>query len=445
MRRLLLIAAIVALLAAGAAIVGSQVLQRWLAELPPITQATKPPAFPSQPPSSRPLPSSPPAVTLAGEPLDASSLDFGASSLAVGPGGFVAAGGRTCPGTAGEPPCFASLWRSDDGRAWTQIPRSSVLELGPVDIALRSNGPDTGVVDIAAGPGGYVAIGISYEHPGSLATVWTSSDGATWTAVPGGPLWETARLRAVAAIDSRWIIVGETFLQDGPRAAIWTSVDLATWTRIADGPIFDIGGYREAIRDREAGGISDVAVRGDDVVAVGSQCDGSGGQCQTAIWTSPDALTWTLSDTGRYGALRTVAAGEQGFVALGWLCDVPTCAWGGDRPGGFGSLDGTEWEVVELDVGVENDGVAESAGGGAGFVAFIESGDEAVVEVLGSTDGRTWGPIPGALQLTGVAHIRAVGGTAMADGSLMIVGSAEIETADSYVLEPFLLRIFDGG
>jgi hypothetical protein len=194
--------------------------------------------------------------------------------VTVGGPGLVAVGyGVDEPDRPG--PLNPVVWVSEDGYEWSRVPIP-----GNGRIWLRS---------VTAGGPGLVAVGMDY----SAAAVWTSIDGINWDRVPhdpavfggGFPSGSDSEMMAVTVGGPGLVAVGfvdgdsNTAVIDSI-AAVWVSTDGFTWSRIPhDEEVFG-GDGNQAINDVVAGGPG--------LVAVGT--DTSSG---AAVWTSPDGITWT--------------------------------------------------------------------------------------------------------------------------------------------------------
>ena len=212
------------------------------------------------------------------------------SWLVAAPGGFVAVGTRWLASAASSPrpsrdlanpfcgygtaaPC--TVWFSPDGLAWRLVDTGSLLSgLG-------------GVVDVAAGPRGAVAIGFAPDpwwSPPPL--LWYSADGSVWSAVDVSRQMGSAGLRGVAAGPNGFEIVGTPRASDllnevSPGA--WWSTDGLAWTpaSVATDQNRDWGTW-----------MWKVFVGQDGMVALdGNGRDGSLG----TSWLSPDGRTWQWS------------------------------------------------------------------------------------------------------------------------------------------------------
>jgi hypothetical protein len=211
-----------------------------------------------------------------------------------------------------------------------------------------------------------------------------------------------------------------------------------TWTAVPDGPEFEIGGYLDTGEVLLAGGIADIAARGDGLVAAGKRCDELGESCEVALWTSSDGRSWGLqSDVTGFGALRAAAAGPGGFLALGSLCARSDCPPEGDRVAGYFSSDGVAWEAVDLAVPAPNQGVAAVTAGDV-FAAVIATDSTPHVSVWASHDGRTWSEVPETLEIEGAVVIFDVTAIVLPLGTALIVGSAETDAPGPTT---FVLRI----
>ncbi len=155
--------------------------------------------------------------------------------------------------------------------------------------------------DLAAGPGGYVAVGRdAHGH----AAFWSSSDCRHW---------EPAAARGTS-VDALHAVTaggpGYVALADG--GAAWTSTDGRSWRQVGDDPFRWSGVAIDA-----SSYVRDLAVRAGRLVAVGAAASVS------AIWTSGDGSSWTRvaplegAGQGYFYGLDAVLASEVGLVAVG--------------------------------------------------------------------------------------------------------------------------------
>ena len=137
--------------------------------------------------------------------------------------------------------------------------------------------------DVTVGGPGFVAIGGSED---GWAAAWTSQDGTTWSRQSFGPTsgsWTKMEMEAVTTGGPGFVAVGhgplpgndEPDVWDDEVAWVWTSPDGFTWTRAP---------HNAAAFENS--GMSDVAVYGDTLVAVGGEED------HAVVWTSRDGVNW---------------------------------------------------------------------------------------------------------------------------------------------------------
>jgi hypothetical protein len=172
----------------------------------------------------------------------------------------------------------AAVWTSPDGLAWSRVPHDEAV----------FGGAGTQVVyALAPAPAGLVAVGYDSSGGDGDGAVWTSSDGLAWSRVPhdeavfGGA--DDQEIWDVSIGGPGRVAVGYDASGGDPDVAVWTSVNGLAWSRVP---------HDEAA----LGGAGDqwiyvVVAGGPGLVGVGT--DGSGGDWDAAVWTSPDGITWT--------------------------------------------------------------------------------------------------------------------------------------------------------
>jgi hypothetical protein len=245
------------------------------------------------------------------------------------------------------------------------------------------------LASVVAGGPGFVAVGSAdQEVPGSsrhrsVAAVWTSPDGATWSRVPhDDQVFAVGQLESVIVGGPGLVAVGmdESDGYTDIDAAVWTSPDGINWSRVPhDEAVF--GGSRNQW-------ISDVAIGGPGLVAVGSDRAGA------AVWTSPDGITWFRAPPvfdEREQFMNAVTAGGPGLVAVG----------GGDGdatiPTVWTSLDGINWSEVPGEGAFAGSvegypQISSVTTGGPGLVAVGRIDGHAAVWT--SPDGVAWSRVP---------------------------------------------------
>jgi hypothetical protein len=136
-----------------------------------------------------------------------------AQHVVSGPSGLVIAGSVCCTEER------AAMWWSADGIRWERV-------------SLPEGADPTGYVqDIAAGPDGYVAVGLTADR----GAIWTSLDGRTWSAAdPKAADLLPGIINGVARSGDGWIAVGRIDSRPTHDGGIWTSRDLEHWRRLPD-------------------------------------------------------------------------------------------------------------------------------------------------------------------------------------------------------------------
>jgi Putative zinc-finger len=259
-------------------------------------------------------------ATDAGAWVALSGVQVGMFDVAAGTPGIVAIG------YAARPDIQATTWFSPDGASWERVPLgdanssrvNAVTWDGHQFVAVgedRSQAPDLkGLATTTA-----------------RAAVWTSTDGRTWTRVPHSTVLDvggfidtmedpmTGGMRGVIAGPAGLVAVGSV-CQNDPAAckpAVWTSTDGTARTRAADVP--NVPGVLKAVATSRSG-----------YVAVGAQsCSGSplsqAGGCPALILTSPDGQAWTQQPFEQSGDLRTITwIGDRYFATAP---DGPQLLW----------------------------------------------------------------------------------------------------------------------
>lgn len=237
------------------------------------------------------------------------------SKLYLGGPGLVALG-AACelqPGSVGDCPpedMDPVIWTSSDGLVWTRADPSGG------DSAFGAESLPENFIATSSGFVGVRRVATGFEF-------WRSPDGVTWTEVPleqssprTCPQWLGLEL---AATDNAYVArrtcnstVAETYYE-----TVWTSTDGASWSATqleSDMLIYDV-----------------IAV-GDSFVAVGGVGDLSDEvaytELQPAIWTSTDGRTWVQVDLDPdvigHGRISQVTLGGPGLVAYGESPDGPT-------------------------------------------------------------------------------------------------------------------------
>jgi len=363
--------------------------------------------------------------------------------VAAGPAGLVAIGSRVAVTDRQPMRAWGEVWRSTDGVTWAAVdPVAGGLALGTYRPVL--SGPETGLIDVAAGPDGFVLVGrgtfgSALDRP---IAVWRSPDGATWTRTDARFPAATRPTILVPGPDG-FLLAGVIYADRAPRAAVWSSPDGAAWTRAADDDVFGIGGYIDTMEDPASGGIGALTAVADGALAAGLGCfpafDDSrwawSGGCWGDGWLSPDGRTWVDAGlpqtTGRYTG--AAAIGTRAILTAEICGECPPV-------------------VLIADVDADADGapdaeaawrVAYGAPVGGRFLALAADADAAwilladrtgALHLWRSADGERWAEVPDLPAIPGGSTWVAEGDLALHDGHVVIVASVEAETPGAWVL-----------
>lgn len=243
----------------------------------------------------------------------------------------------------------AAVWSSLDGMTWERLGAETL-----------STEVDESMIDIAAGPSGYVAVGRSgaIDSEQSVGAVWYSADLESWRRAEFDAEGDNPDgLRGVAFGDGRYVTVG---------AGLWMSTNGSDWDEASipdvqglntvrhtdvgfvalgvapDGSVVVLSSpdgevWTQSAQDELPEGaalLRDVTDIGDRLLAVGFGSSASGQQ-GFVVWESPDGVAWTRvslpDDVAEFGTPIAITAGGPGVVIVGsgpggstaWLGFVP--------------------------------------------------------------------------------------------------------------------------
>ncbi len=342
---------------------------------------------------------------------------------------LVAVGDRTFRDNVTPSGGIAGAWRSADGLTWEPATAGADLAVGDV---IPISGPQPGLVDVAWGPAGFVAVGISLslESATPIGGAWHSTDGRDWIRSEL-PMQNLARPTSVTWNGSHYVIVGVDEAKDAPRAAVWLSPDGRSWRRVTDGPVFDIGHYIDTGEYHGWGGPTDVTSAPDGVVyAIGQTCTGTPGvydgdtgvTCRPLVWRSPDGETWTATapdDAATASSFGSLAASNGRVVAVGGPqqdVNAPAHVLIGSEAG---------WQVIEP-AGVPR--LERVVAFDQGFLATSAGMTHRKISLWASSDGLEWAAVSGVPQPADVTALRVIDLTVAGD-HVVLVGSAEFSSA----------------
>lgn len=283
----------------------------------------------------------------------------------------------------------ALIWFSADGLRWELVGDAPLLLGGSL-------------VDVAAGPDGFVAVGtdrVRDAEPDGL--ILTSPDGRHWRRADA-PLVFADVLWVAAGADG-WLAGGAEADND-PAGLLWRSGDGATWRRQL---VRDVIGPNAGVQ---------MAPDGDRWVAFGAEGDNGP---LAAIWSSADLASWQREPVELQAgdaiarAVLAYAATSRARLAVG---QFGSCGGaGGSCPGelrAWRSGTGEGWRILPRDVWPFG-----------GDLAVTASGDDLVVAHSGgiavSTDGWHWSEAARPDAAGGASRDLAVRG-----GTVVVVGES---------------------
>lgn len=305
-------------------------------------------------------------------------------AVAAGTHGFVAIGDDIRSGTI--------RW-SADGTDWVRVDDPAALA-------------NVYLVDVAAGPDGYVVVGTTTgdpqsPHPAKVVVV-TSRDGRTWDRRREALGDARGHAASVSAGPSGYLLTADS---TDAGVTAWRSRDGQIWEPMAPASMME-GGPVRPVADPHRGGW----------IALGPNVGSP-----VALHALP-AGTWTSVpiDRGNYISAHHIAISSFGYLAIGRQGDCGPISECVEGPIAWASVNGVEWVRVPMDrlpfgMGSVHLGVSEAHG----FVAV--RGDLA----WSSADGWTWaqitGPADDRFEVEDVVvagdQIVAVGQRSLADGS----------------------------
>lgn len=321
----------------------------------------------------------------------------------------VAAGPRGFVAIAGPGgPAPPTVWHSHDGRSWAVVDPDSF----PVPATPAIN--DGGLTGVVAGADGFIITGVQQCE----TFAWFSPNGRNWSV---SSLPEECGTVLMQPADVGW----KAWARVGAGAAVLESVDGRTWAEIgANDPPLGIMTNRS------------FAVRGDTLVVTGGAATADGTRAIPAVWVSRDAgTTWTettfdetATESRSELAAFPITATDLGFVAVNYL---ETRA--GLVPGSLVfSTDGSSWRQVaapEL------------------FFELVASQDSVIATAI---DGiYTWTPPGSELAATGggpstlllvLGGLLVTAGLTMLEGRRLVMTTLRTEGSHSRSMRPARAR-----
>jgi hypothetical protein len=303
---------------------------------------------------------------------------------------------------------YPAIWHRAAGRSWSLVTPLSLVSANPGSTALTS---------VTHGAAGWLAVGA----PGPIAL--TSANGITWQRAQAATQDLAGAISAAAVAGPQgYVIVGAKLKPtSGCLPVTWWSRDLTSWTKgrdvnIADGSSVVIGvaagpaGFvsggahdgKPAVwitsdgrawttvllpftaGDR-AGQISQIAVSGRRVVALGQQTSAAGIVTPLAELSTDGGLSWRMVPFGSTGpgtSVTALASGAGRFTAGGQL-GIP----GQQDAAIWTSADGTTWARSAVN--------GLTGGGSQGIAALTPAGSAVTgIDAVQGTAGQKFVTVP---------------------------------------------------
>jgi len=348
---------------------------------------------------------------------------FEVTSVTPAGTGFVAVGFGPLPGEGYFGRHQGIVWRSDDGRSWTVAADPAFQFVTPEEV-------------LAVGDTIYVFGTIAtcdalfsdecVEPPEAGWAVWRSTSGAAWERLPQLPQMQFGSVDGVALMGMTLVAFGTT--GDEAQAIVWTSGDGATWTATTElagmdqvtaadgGPTgLAIFGNRfsdeledlELVAATAADGVNftKAVTPGMTGTTMRSIANGSAGwvavgeteseelELDAVALHSGDSANWTQS-TAPDGSFVNAGASfvhgvPTGYVSVG-IVPVDD-AFGSSTGMAWSSVDGQQWRSL-APFGTEFTTLDTSAAGAPGVVLFTATSDEPDEVTVTSTIGAWLAP-----------------------------------------------------
>ncbi|MFI6500655.1 hypothetical protein [Nonomuraea typhae] len=282
------------------------------------------------------------------------------------------------------------LYSADSGRQW---------RLGTVTESTTAT-----ATRVTGGAGRWLAAG--GDETGAEHGLWTSADGASWTAVEPAAVAAAFRrgdyIHDIARTASGFVAAGRTTRQDGTTGpAAWQSPDGRSWQRVD-------------LRGLEAGELRAVVARGDTVVALAQPAQGEGSR---VVRSADGGLTWQATALQLPEALPragSLAVLPKQFV----LVPIRQRTISGEVRV-YCSPTGADWGQCGTIAGLsgQSPGVETAISYGAG-IAVVSQAGMSKYQVLTSANAKTWTKRADLGNLSG-ASLR---GFAVADSGTLFAG-----------------------
>jgi hypothetical protein len=302
---------------------------------------------------------------------------IGVASVTTTDGGFVAVGSQPWPGEGYYGRRAGVVWRSADGLSW-QRETPSALGRATLEHVVSVGSSMFAFGSVSSCP--LYDEGDCQDDPDAGNAVWRSTDGGDWEMLPQSQALADASIDGVAATSERLVVFGDS--GDELSASLWTSSDGVSWTAASDLTGLDP--------------IDSIGVGPDGMVAFGTDYDPvTDAVSVIAAWSSDGTRFERVNTPGGIdGEIDSVAHGDGRWVAVGsaYPSDSEDVA-----PLVFTSPDGRNWTDVSAQSGLQGMGFSWVGAVAGGFVGLTyelvgEEGDSERAYSFFSSDGAAWRP-----------------------------------------------------
>lgn len=249
-----------------------------------------------------------------------------------------------------------STWSLVDSPSWEQAWTDARVGFMPDGWSNMQVPITSGLVDVAAGPDGLVAIGNSYSDDELIPVILHSTDGRAWTkaALPADS--PSALLHEVVAYAEGFVLVGS--VHAGPQIetatpAAWFSTDGVAWARAT---VSVVGSLLEGTPG--IGDFAGVTVGADGLLGwYGYRDIVIGGPTVWAVWSSADGQTWQPLERDNPAVRFCYGLTPGDGIHMVTLGPVPYPFTGQPWPGaneGWVSIDGSTWTALDMSREIED-------------------------------------------------------------------------------------------
>jgi hypothetical protein len=196
------------------------------------------------------------------------------------------------------------------GLGWTAVAL-------PVDPAYAT----VGVIDVTVRDGVFLAAGVGWRETDRIVEAhepqfWLSPNGSDWQLVEDVD-WPGGFIDTIGSWRGDYVAAGR-LAGERAQAAFWTSADGRLWQQLPDHPSFEFYSDIPAGRDIVAGGVADLRVEGDELVAIGWLSCACPDEARDATieWRTSDGLDWRRTEGPPIDFWQAPVPGGPGWLRI---------------------------------------------------------------------------------------------------------------------------------